>query len=102
MQDPILKFSDVSFSYENNRNVQNLTDMNLNVEKGEVILLCGESGCGKTTITRFLNGLIPNFFDGKREGSVYLGSDLISEMPIKLINIRIKLYRFLILMSEYI
>ncbi len=73
---------DVSFSYENNRNVQNLTDMNLNVEKGEVILLCGESGCGKTTLTRLLNGLIPNFFDGKREGNVYLGSDLISEMPI--------------------
>lgn len=73
---------DVSFSYKNNRNVQNLSDMNLNVEKGEVILLCGESGCGKTTLTRFLNGLIPNFFDGKREGNVYLGSDLISEMPI--------------------
>ncbi|MBE6509084.1 MAG: energy-coupling factor ABC transporter ATP-binding protein [Methanobrevibacter sp.] len=78
----MLKMEDVSFSYENNRNVQNITDMNLNVEKGEVILLCGESGCGKTTLTRFLNGLIPNFFDGKREGSVYLGSDLISEMPI--------------------
>lgn len=73
---------EVSFSYENNRNAQNLTDINLNVEKGEVILLCGESGCGKTTLTRFLNGLIPNFFDGKREGNVYLGSDLISEMPI--------------------
>ena len=78
----MLKMEEVSFSYENNENVQNLTDMNLNVEKGEVILLCGESGCGKTTLTRFLNGLIPNFFDGKREGNVYLGSDLISEMPI--------------------
>ncbi len=73
---------EVSFSYENNRNGQNLTDINLNVKKGEVILLCGESGCGKTTLTRFLNGLIPNFFDGKREGNVYLDSDLISEMPI--------------------
>nr|WP_296862734.1 energy-coupling factor ABC transporter ATP-binding protein [uncultured Methanobrevibacter sp.] len=73
---------EVSFSYENNRTVQNLTDMNLNVKKGEVILLCGESGCGKTTLTRFLNGLIPNFFDGKHEGNVYLGRDLISEMPI--------------------
>lgn len=73
---------EVSFSYENNKNVQNITDINLNVEKGEVILLCGESGCGKTTLTRFLNGLIPNFFDGKREGNVYLGRDLISEMPI--------------------
>lgn len=73
---------DVSFAYENNGDAQNLTDINLNIEKGEVILLCGESGCGKTTLTRFLNGLIPNFFDGKRQGNVYLGNDLISEMPI--------------------
>lgn len=73
---------DVSFTYENNGTAQNLTDINLNIKKGEVILLCGESGCGKTTITRFLNGLIPNFFNGEREGNVYLNNDLISEMPI--------------------
>ena len=73
---------DVSFTYENNGTAQNLTDINLNIKKGEVILLCGESGCGKTTITRFLNGLIPNFFNGEREGNVYLKNGLISEMPI--------------------
>nr|WP_231483699.1 energy-coupling factor ABC transporter ATP-binding protein [Methanobrevibacter sp. YE315] len=73
---------DVSFTYNNNGDTQNLSDINLNVKEGEVILLCGESGCGKTSITRFLNGLIPNFFDGKREGNVYLGNDLISEMKI--------------------
>ena len=78
----MLEMEDISFAYENNINNQNLTDINLNVKKGEVILLCGESGCGKTTITRFLNGLIPNFFDGKREGNVYLDNDSISEMPI--------------------
>ena len=77
----MLKMEDVSFTYDN-RHAQNLKDLNLNVKKGEVILLCGESGSGKTTLTRFLNGLIPNFFDGKREGNVYLDSDLISEMPI--------------------
>ena len=73
---------DVSFSYENNGDANNLAGINLNVKKGEVILLCGESGCGKTTMARFLNGLIPNFFDGRREGNVYLGNELISEMPI--------------------
>lgn len=73
---------DVSFAYENNMDSQNLADINLNIKQGEVILLCGESGCGKTTITRFLNGLIPNFFDGNRQGKVYLGNELISEMPI--------------------
>lgn len=78
----MLKIEDVSFAYENNYNNQNLSDINLNVKKGEVILLCGESGCGKTTLTRFLNGLIPNFFDGKRNGDVYLGEESIGEMPI--------------------
>jgi energy-coupling factor transport system ATP-binding protein len=71
----------VSFSYDEMRNA-NLKDINLGIGDGEVILLCGESGCGKTTLTRFLNGLIPNFFDGKREGKAYLNSDLIDEMPI--------------------
>lgn len=78
----MLKIEDVSFTYENNTNSQNLANINLNIKPGEVILLCGESGCGKTTITRFLNGLIPNFFDGNRQGKVYLGNELISEMPI--------------------
>ena len=85
----MLEMEDISFAYENNINNQNLTDINLNVKKGEVILLCGESGCGKTTITRFLNGLIPNFFDGKREGNVYLDNDSISEMPIYEISKRV-------------
>ncbi|WP_407375567.1 ABC transporter ATP-binding protein [Methanobrevibacter sp.] len=75
----MLRMDNVSFSYASDKN---LSDVNLSVKKGEVILLCGESGCGKTTITRFLNGLIPNFFDGKREGDVYLNDDEIGEMPI--------------------
>ena len=75
----MLKVDNASFSYSNN---SNLKDVNLNVAKGEVILLCGESGCGKTTLTRFLNGLIPNFFNGKRSGEVYLNDRKISEMEI--------------------
>ncbi len=75
----LLKINDISFSYDENTN---LDKINLNISKGEVILLCGESGCGKTTLTRFLNGLIPNFFDGKRSGKVNLYDKPISEMPI--------------------
>ncbi len=75
----MINIDNISFSYNDDANLENIA---LKIEKGEVILLCGESGCGKTTLTRFLNGLIPNFFDGKRDGEVHLNDDAISEMPI--------------------
>ncbi len=47
-----------------------LRGVNLAVAEGEFLLLTGGSGCGKTTILRLINGLIPNFFEGCLEGSV--------------------------------
>ena len=47
-----------------------LRGVNLSVAEGEFLLLTGGSGCGKTTILRLINGLIPNFFEGSLEGSV--------------------------------
>ena len=47
-----------------------LRGVNLSVRDGEFVLLTGGSGCGKTTILRLINGLIPNFFEGNLEGSV--------------------------------
>ena len=47
-----------------------LRGLNLSVAEGEFVLLTGGSGCGKTTILRLINGLIPNFFEGRLEGSV--------------------------------
>lgn len=65
----MIQISNVNFQYANSE-MGALHDINLSVKDGESILLCGESGCGKTTITRLLNGLIPHFYEGELSGEI--------------------------------
>ena len=46
------------------------------------MLLCGRSGCGKTTLTRLINGLIPQFFAGDLSGKVLLDGEDIFSLPM--------------------
>jgi energy-coupling factor transporter ATP-binding protein EcfA2 len=47
-----------------------LEDLNLDIEPGEYLLVCGASGSGKSTLCRTFNGLIPHFHGGLMEGRV--------------------------------
>jgi energy-coupling factor transport system ATP-binding protein len=49
-----------------------LEDLNLHVEPGEYVLVCGASGSGKSTLCRTFNGLIPHFYSGVMEGRVWI------------------------------
>ena len=51
-------------------------DINLCIPDGECLLLCGASGCGKTTITRLINGLIPHFYKGELSGEVMVNGNI--------------------------
>ena len=53
-------------------------DVNFDVSRGEIFVIIGLSGSGKSTILRGINGL-----NELTEGKVYLDGDLISEMPSK-------------------
>jgi energy-coupling factor transport system ATP-binding protein len=66
-----IELNNINFAYPESENGA-LRGVNLNIKQGEFVLLAGSSGCGKTTITRILNGLIPGFYNGRLEGEVRL------------------------------
>lgn len=61
----MIELKNISFSYANNCEDSQLRHIDLTVKKGELIILAGKSGCGKTTLTRVLNGLCPAVLSGK-------------------------------------
>ena len=78
----MIEIKDLSFTYSGGERGKNLVDINLDIRRGEVLLLCGESGCGKTTLTRLINGLIPHFYEGELEGSVTWDGVEIGSLPV--------------------
>ena len=84
----MIEFKHLSFSYDphgeqgDREGTEDLHDVNLTVHDGECVLLSGKSGCGKTTMTRLVNGLVPHFYPGKLCGEVLLDGRNVSEMPM--------------------
>ena len=73
--------TNVSFKYKTS-DTNILKEINLNVEKGKFILICGPTGSGKTSLIRSINGLIPHFYRGKFYGYMKIkGTDTISSSP---------------------
>ena len=65
----MISIDNVSFGYGEAQ--ETLSQVSASITPGECVLLCGASGCGKTTVTKLINGLIPAFTPGCRlEGRV--------------------------------
>lgn len=53
-----------------------LSNISLEIEKGDFIAVTGNNGCGKSTLCKLMNGLIPHFITGEMEGQVLVqGTD---------------------------
>ncbi|HJC09623.1 MAG TPA: ATP-binding cassette domain-containing protein [Candidatus Blautia merdigallinarum] len=50
-----------------------LKDVNLEIEKGDFLAIVGNNGCGKSTLCKVMNGLIPHFITGDFQGEVLAG-----------------------------
>lgn len=64
----LIKFEQIGKNYAQQAAV---TDFSLNVKRGEIFVLVGASGSGKTTIIRMINGLVKPttgsiYFDGRK------------------------------------
>lgn len=76
----ILTLKNLSFSYpESDRKA--IENISLSVREGEFIVICGRSGCGKTTLLRLLkNELAPV---GKREGEILFCGKAMDEVDAR-------------------
>ena len=50
-----------------------LNDISLQIAQGDFLAVVGNNGCGKSTLCKVLNGLIPHFITGTFRGAVRVG-----------------------------
>ncbi|MFF2445552.1 ABC transporter ATP-binding protein [Neobacillus sp. NPDC058068] len=67
----MIEFQNVSFTYKGAEKPA-LKEINLKINKGEIVLITGPSSAGKTTLCQAMNGLIPELFKGEMDGQVII------------------------------
>src|SRR5580704_1134896 len=76
MSSPVIEFRDVAYTLPNGQPL--LTSLNLQVHRGETLVLLGRSGSGKTTTLKLVNRLLsPSSGDVRVDGAPTTESDVI-------------------------
>jgi energy-coupling factor transport system ATP-binding protein len=80
-----LIIEDLNFKYRSRSGLA-IKNISLKVPRGEILLVAGASGCGKTTLARCINGLIPRSYKGELTGKILLEGKEVSELPLARIS----------------
>jgi energy-coupling factor transport system ATP-binding protein len=78
---PALVIENLSFRYHSRQEFA-LHNLSFQVQPGEVLLIAGASGCGKTTLMRCINGLIPRTYHGEMHGEIHLFGKPVADMSM--------------------
>ena len=68
----IIEIKNLTYTYPG-ASAPTLKGVNVSIEKGDFLAVIGNNGCGKSTLCRTLNGLIPHFITGDMEGDIFIG-----------------------------
>lgn len=71
---PAVVLERISFQYAGG-DVPAIEGVDLEIREGEFVVLAGRSGCGKTTVARAINGLIPHFHEGDFRGTAWVAGE---------------------------
>ena len=77
----MIEIRDLSFTYPGADN-PTLKHVDLKIKKGDFAAIIGNNGCGKSTLCKTLNGLIPRFISGEMTGDIFLDNKDIKSMDI--------------------
>lgn len=81
MKKKIIEFSNFSFKYYSQK-YPTVKNINLDIYKGEKVLILGESGSGKSTLCNAINGLVPFFYKGSISGTLKINGKESKNMSI--------------------
>ena len=84
----LLKVENLNFRYRIREELA-IKDINLEMTAGKVVLIAGASGCGKTTLIRCINGLIPRSYKGELSGRILVNGENLSSLKLAEISQKI-------------
>ena len=88
MTDTPLVIENLSFRYRDRQETA-IRDISFEAKAGEVLLIAGASGCGKTTLIRSINGLVPRSYKGEVAGTVKVFGEDTSKWKLSQISQKI-------------
>lgn len=66
-----IDIKDLSYWYPEEE-IERVSNVNLQINEGEILFLIGKSGSGKSTLGKIISGAIPNFYGGKLKGNIFV------------------------------